>query len=34
MSLDVPVKSPGTYTLTIKLHTKVTGELDIIVKEA
>ncbi len=34
MSLDVPIKSPGTYTLTIKLHAKVTGGLDIIVKEA
>lgn len=34
MSLDVPVKFPGTYTLTIKLHPKVTGELDVIVKEA
>ncbi|HBA97314.1 MAG TPA: 50S ribosomal protein L9 [Lachnospiraceae bacterium] len=34
MSLDVPVKFPGTYTLTIKLHPKVTGKLDIIVKEA
>lgn len=34
MSLDIPVKSPGTYTLTIKLHTKVTGELKVIVKEA
>lgn len=34
MSLDVPVKFPGTYTLTIKLHPKVTGKLDVIVKEA
>lgn len=34
MSLDVPVKSPGTYTLTIKLHPKVTGQIDVIVKEA
>lgn len=33
MSLDVPVKSPGTYTLTIKFHPKVTGELKIVVKE-
>lgn len=34
MSLDIPVKSPGTYTLTIKLHPKVTGEIDVIVKES
>ncbi len=34
MSLDIPVKSPGTYTLTIKLHPKVTGKMDVIVKES
>lgn len=34
MSLDVPVKSPGTYNLTIKLHPKVTGELKVVVKDA
>ena len=34
MALDVPVKSPGTYNLTIKLHPKVTGELSVVVKEA
>ncbi|MCX4325870.1 MAG: 50S ribosomal protein L9 [Lachnospiraceae bacterium] len=34
MSLDVPVKSPGTYNLAIKLHPKVTGELSVVVKEA
>jgi len=34
MSLDVPIKSPGTYNLSIKLHPKVTGGLKIIVKEA
>lgn len=34
MALDVPVKSPGTYNLAIKLHSKVTGELSVIVKEA
>ena len=34
MSLDVPVKSPGTYNLTIKIDPKVTGELKVIVKDA
>lgn len=34
MELDVAIKSPGTFTLKIKLHTKVTGELKVIVKEA
>lgn len=34
MALDVPVKSPGTYNLKVKLHTKVTGELKVVVKEA
>lgn len=34
MELDVPIKSPGTFTLKIKLHPKVTGELKVIVKEA
>lgn len=34
MVLDVPIKSPGIFTLPIKLHPKVTGELKVIVKEA
>lgn len=34
MELDVPIKSPGTFTLKIKLHPKVTGELKVTVKEA
>ena len=34
MELDVPIKSPGTFTLKIKLHPKVTGELKVVVKEA
>lgn len=34
MVLDVPIKSPGTYKLQIKLHPKVTGELQVLVKEA
>lgn len=34
MTLDVPVKAPGTYNLAIKLHPKVTGTLKIIVREA
>lgn len=34
MELDVAIKSPGTFTLKIKLHPKVTGELKVIVKEA
>ena len=34
MELDVPIKSPGTFTLKIKLHPKVTGELKVSVKEA
>ena len=34
MALDVPVKSPGTYNLAIKLHPKVTGELKVVVQEA
>lgn len=33
MSLDVPIKSLGTFNLTIKLHPKVTGELKVVVKE-
>ena len=28
-----PIKSPGIFTLPIKLHPKVTGELKVIVKE-
>ncbi|MFG6329635.1 MAG: 50S ribosomal protein L9, partial [Lachnospiraceae bacterium] len=34
ISLDVPVKSPGTYNLAIKLHPKVTGGLKVVVQEA
>ncbi len=34
MELDVPVKSPGTYNVTIKLHPKVTGTFKVVAKEA
>lgn len=34
MVLDVPIKSPGIFTLPVKLHPQVTGELKVIVKEA
>lgn len=34
IALDVPVKSPGTYNLSVKLHSKVTGKLMVVVKEA
>lgn len=34
MVLDVPIKSPGTYKISIKLHPKVTGELQVHVEEA
>ena len=34
MELDVAIKRPGTFTLKIKLHPKVTGELKVVVKEA
>ncbi len=34
MVLDVPIKSPGIFTMPIKLHPKVTGELKVVVKEA
>lgn len=34
MVLDVPIKSPGTFKIQIKLHPKVTGELQVLVKEA
>ena len=34
MSLDVPVKAAGTYTVKIKLHPKVTAELKIKVTES
>lgn len=34
MVLDVPIKSPGIFTMPVKLHPKVTGELKVIVKEA
>lgn len=33
MVLDVPIKSPGTYKIAIKLHPKVTGELQVHVEE-
>ena len=33
MVLQDPIKSPGIFTLPIKLHPKVTGELKVIVKE-
>lgn len=33
MVLQDPIKSPGIFTLPIKLHPKVTGELKDIVKE-
>lgn len=32
MVLDVPIKSPGIFTMPIKLHPKVTGELKVIVE--
>lgn len=34
MVLDAPIKSPGIFTMPIKLHPKVMGELKVIVKEA
>lgn len=34
MALDVPIKTPGTYNLDIKLHPKVTATLEVVVKEA
>ena len=34
MILDVPIKSPGIFTMPIKLHPQVMGELKVIVKEA
>lgn len=34
ITLDVTVKSPGTYNLSVKLHSKVTGKLMVVVKEA
>ena len=34
MVLDVPIKIQEIFTMTIKLHPKVTGELKVIVKEA
>ena len=33
MSLPVPIKSIGTYTVNIKLHAKVTAELSVVVEE-
>ena len=32
--LDVPIKSPGTFNVKIKLHQKVTAELKVVVKQA
>ncbi len=32
MQLDVPIKSEGTFNLTIKLHAKVTATLKVFVK--
>lgn len=34
MTLDVPIKSFGTFDVAIKLHTKVTGSLRVKVTEA
>ena len=34
MELDVPIKSPGTFNVKIKLHQKVTAELKVVVKQA
>ena len=34
MELDVPIKSPGTYNVSIKLHKQVTGSFKVVVKEA
>lgn len=34
MALDVPIKTPGTYNLDIKLHPQVTATMEVIVKEA
>ena len=34
MELDVPIKSPGTFNVKIKLHKEVTAELRVVVKEA
>lgn len=34
MVLPEPIKSPGIFTLPVKLHPKVTGEIKVIVKEA
>lgn len=33
MALDAPIKSPGGYTVKIKLHPKVTAELRVMVVE-
>lgn len=32
MQLDVPIKSAGTYHVTIKLHPKVSADLKVVVK--
>lgn len=34
MALAEPIKSPGVFKLQVKLHPKVMGELQVIVKEA
>lgn len=34
MVLETPIKSPGIFTMPIKLHPKVMGELKVIVKDA
>ncbi len=34
MSLDAPIKSPGTYNVAIKIHANVTASLKVSVKEA
>ena len=34
MELDVPIKSPGTFNVKIKLHKEVAAELRVVVKEA
>ena len=33
MVLDVPIKNPGGYTLKIKLHPKVTAQMQVMVTE-
>ncbi len=33
MKLDEPIKSPGTYSVPVKLHRDVTGTLKVVVEE-